>query len=71
MTVEQIRSVRDDMVLEIEKNATKAGVSFWARVLAFADAAITGGIATRAMIGMWLDEALAAEDAANAAIEPQ
>ena len=68
MTVEQIRSRRDATVAEIETNSQKASVVFWARILAATDQAITGGMATRAMIGVWLDEALDAEDAANAAI---
>jgi hypothetical protein len=70
MTVAQIRSIRDEMILEIEKNATKAGVAFWARILAATDQAITGGMATRHMIGVWLDEVCEAEDAANAAVKP-
>jgi len=69
MTTLEIRSHREFIIEQIETNSLTAQTAWWAKVLAYADSVVTGGMASRAMIGMWIDEAIAAEEAANAAVE--
>ena len=67
MTVSDVKQREAEIVAVIERNSRTATISWWARVVAYADDTLTDGKLTRTMIARWLHEACAMElaDATN------
>lgn len=66
LTPAEIRQQHDEYVVEIERNAKRAAVSWWAKILVQADALGTGGAVTRQLISNWLHEACDMAERENA-----
>jgi hypothetical protein len=61
MTLDQVELDHDKIVDKIFENAQNAKMTWWAKVAAFADSVVTGGLASRTLISMWLREATTEE----------
>lgn len=57
MTVEHIRNHAEEIIGRIEHNSKNAKSAWWAKLLAHADAVVTGGVVSRHLIAKWLAEA--------------